>query len=638
MLTRVGIKNFRGFQELDAPIGPVTALLGPNSSGKTTVLHAIRLGCELFLQAAEAASASVNKHGEVELREITIRPDTLLPIVDWSALFPSGHVVQGSKIELHLTLEPTDQIHEIWITLAWKSGELLHLKVRAKAPAIAASVAALRKTSQLVNKTLTKALILHAPRAIFVPPFYGTAVGEEFRPPVVLDRLVGSGDQSHAVRNLIGALNFDDFTRLNVFLKDAIGAEITGRTHGDELQTVSPLRVTFRDSNGELELSSAGAGLVNLVALFASLARWRQEAKERPVIFLLDEPEAHLYPKLQAEAVERTALLVTREYAAQLVLATHSVEILNRLSQGGVANLLRCDRTKSPSAVLLKGDNALFRDLSAWADLTPFTAINFLASRRILFCEGATDVDLLPRLARIRFRNAAEQHDRFTRWVPVELGSSGNEDVARTLNKLLKSDAVKVEAKDPFELVVVLDRDGFRAPGLHPKSGADPTTVVWSGYSIESLFLEPAVLATWVRGFLENEPLPQLQAWVEAAIEVADKDAKLNAHAQQTLITHELSAAQRAKGTFLSQTEIGKIQREAAAKVQADPSVYQHGKDRAALVLKKVRTSLSSPRGKQLPATIPGLVKMTDERQIPIGSAFLPMEIEALFAHLNALG
>lgn len=42
MLKRITIENFRGFKQLDIAqdLGPVTVLMGPNSSGKTTVLHA----------------------------------------------------------------------------------------------------------------------------------------------------------------------------------------------------------------------------------------------------------------------------------------------------------------------------------------------------------------------------------------------------------------------------------------------------------------------------------------------------------------------------------------------------------------------------------------------------------------------
>ena len=66
MLTRVKIKDFKCIQTVDIPLSPLTAFVGPNDSGKTTILKAIQIGVT----------------GEIELsREIAIAfPDlTLTP-------------------------------------------------------------------------------------------------------------------------------------------------------------------------------------------------------------------------------------------------------------------------------------------------------------------------------------------------------------------------------------------------------------------------------------------------------------------------------------------------------------------------------------------------------------------------------
>ena len=43
MLTRLQIRNFRCLEDIDVPLGPLTAFVGPNGSGKTTILRAIDL-------------------------------------------------------------------------------------------------------------------------------------------------------------------------------------------------------------------------------------------------------------------------------------------------------------------------------------------------------------------------------------------------------------------------------------------------------------------------------------------------------------------------------------------------------------------------------------------------------------------
>lgn len=94
--------------------------------------------------------------------------------------------------------------------------------------------------------------------------------------------------------------------------------------------------------------------------------------------------------------------LVTQEL---LFMATHSVEIINRLGDEPGTTLLRTDRAATPSATVLSGQAAVLGDLSNWADLTPFTAINFMASRRVLFHEGPGDAKVLKRCAEPGFAN-----------------------------------------------------------------------------------------------------------------------------------------------------------------------------------------------------------------------------------------
>ncbi len=62
MLKRLHFANFRGFKQFEATLEPVTAFLGPNSAGKTSALHAIRLACDAVTLALESdVPAKVDK-------------------------------------------------------------------------------------------------------------------------------------------------------------------------------------------------------------------------------------------------------------------------------------------------------------------------------------------------------------------------------------------------------------------------------------------------------------------------------------------------------------------------------------------------------------------------------------------------
>lgn len=643
MLKQIRCQNFRGFRALETEIDPITAFLGPNSSGKTTALHAVRLGCDAVRLAIESDTpARLEREGGdriVATSGTLVDHARLLPLADWRALFVDQQVGEGVALSVELIFEDADPVQEIKVNLVCARNEQLKLSVTVRASQAAAVVAGLPRKSNQVNQRLTAFLREHAPVAVFVPPFYGTVPDEEYRSRAIIDRMLGSGDQSHVVRNLVVGLEPEQFERLNAFLEDTIGARLTGRTGQDEVQNVTRLTVQFRDSNGEIELSSAGAGLVNLVALYTALSRWRTESARRRVLFLLDEPEAHLHPRLQADSAERLGRLVTREFGAQLLLATHSVDILNRLSTAG-ALLIRCDRSAEPSTVPLRSDAALFDDVAAWVDLEPYTAINFLASRRVLFCEGDDEVAVLPRLAELRFRNDPARSARFRRWSLVRLNGASNAPVVDLLARLVRSDVVRVRAAAAggFRVEVVLDRDHHREPGTRSeqRDGVTETTTVWSRHSLESLLLDPPVLAAWVRACVgENAPV-DLNTRITEAIAEADRDEDLNRYAVEQLAAKlALGDLEDTNGRRVGgEQKFVQAQRSARERVQAEPAVWQRGKDRARLVLRHLQRYIALPARNQFPTDVVRLILRADLNRIGDPAVAIPPEAGTLLDRL----
>lgn len=644
MLTSIAISNFRGLATFSAQLAPVCALLGPNSSGKTTVLHAIRIACDL-LSFALRSDGTCKVGGRDEQTWVVVADKLLVPDVtslialsDWQAIFVDQTVGDGVQAVIRLGFEESDPIQAFEVRLICGRNQQLKLDIDVFSDAALDRVAGLGRRSPRVNQHLTEYIVEHAPRAVLVPPFYGTVPGEEYRARVVIDRLLGTGDQSHVVRNLVSGLESERFDRLNAFLADAIGTRLSYRTSGDGLQTESPLRITFRDDNGELELSAAGAGLVNLVALYASLARWRQEAGRRSVVFLLDEPEAHLAPRLQAESASRLSRLVVDEFGAQLLMATHSIDILNRLSQDG-ALLLRCDRTATPSVTALAGDAELFADLATWTDLTPYTAINFLASRRVLFVEGKADKTLLPILGRLLFRDHVERRAAFDRWAIVELEGIGNRRLPRLLARLLGHDAVRVTEGRPFQVEIVLDRDYAedRTPGAVTDTEGSSTTTTWTRHSIESLFVEQGILVTWISALLgPTRTPPDLPRLVGEAIAAADRDEDLTKAAVDALASSRIQVMYRAGEPLLADNgrRMLEAMKTSDAEVRAAPQVWQRGKDRSQFVLHSIRDALPADARGHFPTGIERLIERVDLNRIGDPQRAIPAEIRAVLERL----
>lgn len=634
MLTKIQCSNFRGFRELAAPIGAVTAFLGPNSSGKTTALHAVRVACDALRLALAADSAVRLDDGDriVVVDGELLDPRQLLPLSDWRALFVDQQVGEGVRARIELQFEAEDPIQAVEVTIVCARNAQLKLTVHAVSRQGADLVRALPKKSAHISQRLTAYLREHAPTAVFVPPFYGTIPEEEYRSRAIVDRSLGAG--GHVVRNLVVDLDATQFARLNAFLADTLGATLTQRTGVDDVQRVTSLAVHFRDTNGELELSAAGAGLVNLVALYTALSRWRVESGKRSVLFLLDEPEAHLHPRLQADSAARLGQLVTEEFRAQLLLATHSVDILNRLADRG-ALLLRCDRRATPSVLPLASDAALFDDLAAWVDLTPYTAINFLAGRRVLFCEGTDERELLPQLARLRYRSDPARLARFQRWSIVPIHGAANANLSELLVRLVRNDVVRARATDAegFRVVLVLDRDCTRTAGTRERvvDGVAETEVVWGRYSLESLLVDPPILAVWLRAFLGDACPADVLDRVRAAASAADADATLNNAAVNRLFQAIHARGGAPKGA----QQVGAALTEAQSLVGAAPAVWQSGKDRARFVLGRLRIGLDHAQLRQFPTDIVRLVARADTDRIGDPSAAVPAEAQALLDTLT---
>ncbi len=625
MLTKLELSRFRGFRQIEVGLKPVTVVAGPNSSGKTSILHAVRLACAALAQVLDDETISPRVDGNTVriCSDLVIRDHTrLMRVGEWEEIFTSREVGESITMAITLGFDDASPIQKLQASLTYARNGLPKISMVAHSPAIADVVKDVAKKSKHRPQRIRDALRRFQPIAVLVPAFYGVILTEEYRSKAVASRLLEGGEQSRIVRNLVSRLDPPAFTRLNTFLRRTVSAELTWATPALEAENTERLEVRFRDWDGELELSSAGAGLVNLIALYAALERYRPErADNRTLIFLLDEPEAHLHPKLQGDIGLALAEL-TREFGAQVIAATHSIEMINRLGQRDDTVLLHMDRVKS-SATPLTGEADIVRELSAWCDLSPFTTINFLASRRILFHEGPSDDEVLSRCASAYFRNDDARLRAFRRWTFVPLDGASNADASNILVKVLSSKVFPSLPKgDTVSVVRVLDRDFERKPGINTKSHQphiSETRVVWSRYSIESLFLSPECLAAWITPLLEGVSETQIRTWVEEGIAAANKDQELEDKAFDGL-----AAVLR---TQVQPKEVNPKARELA---RQEPEIWQQGRARAGAVLAYVRNKLPASMQNKVRSSIPGLLKATPIDKLGSLDVVVPEEIRRL--------
>ncbi|HHH26735.1 MAG TPA: hypothetical protein ENK57_00060 [Polyangiaceae bacterium] len=640
MLNKISLERFRGFRSVEVELAQSTVLIGPNSSGKTTVLHAARmastaLGMALDSDQGVKSLRNLPEKLEVCWGMVVADHKELVPVSTWEALFVGSETGENTALVVKLEFDSSDPIQTLEVELKCARNQQVKLSVWVIAPRALEELAGIPARSK--RRALKQFLRDHCPTMVMVPAFYGVVGLEEYRTSAIVERLLGSGDQAHIVRNLVVRLSSRSLERLNTLLLRTVGARIENRTSQGEVEDTRFLQVRFCDSNGPLELTAAGAGLINLIALYASLERVRDRRRpDTHVIFLLDEPEAHLHPRLQGE-VGAALVELAGEFGAQLIIATHAVEIINTLGTRSDVVLTRIDRQQN-QATVLTSQTEILRDLEVWCDLTPFSAVNFLASKRLLFHEGPSDREILRSCAAVLYRNDDDRRRRFEDWTLVSLGGVGNLTPSKLIRSLLRPELFpNLDANDPVRLFWVIDRDHVRTPGWEVLDTEEPRSsaaqLVWSAHSIESLFLRSPTLEAWLTPTLQPTDPAEFRHIVESALDSADQDEELLAMAIEQASAQKMQQLMRDGSA--SEANIKRAIREVSTAVKAEPQIWQPGRARAKLVLSAVRDKLDPKSASKVPGSIEKLLKQAPTDLLGRLEALIPHEIRELLDRMT---
>ena len=143
MLKSVRLENFRGFAALKLALAPVSVIVGPNSCGKTTVLHAISAAHRAYAHALELSDA----HPVVEDRWVKVCDGVilqshtrLLPIAVQEEIFRNGEASDGTWTEIELGFDERDPVRGLFVKLAYMRNKVLKLSVQVECPAALAAV------------------------------------------------------------------------------------------------------------------------------------------------------------------------------------------------------------------------------------------------------------------------------------------------------------------------------------------------------------------------------------------------------------------------------------------------------------------------------------------------------------------
>lgn len=401
MLTKLTIRNFKRFDEVEIELGQRVVFVGPNNSGKTTALQALALW-GLAVNAWKDVptpnsngSASIVGVGAIVLNRqdlgAVLVPDTTLMWHDLQlgTTFRSelGRDVHLTDIEVVLAGSTEAETWSLGFDFSFANEE---------------SINSLPWSASMFNYALgeTNQIVPDAAKVVaiaYLSSISGLSDREFVKQTGEINFLIGQGRVAEVLRNLCyllltGEDGADRWAWLSGQMRDLFRVEL------DEprfLASRGQLTMSYRDHNGvQLDISSAGQGFRQMLTLLA------YQASNPGAVLLLDEPDAHLEIVRQRQ-VYRVLTEAAERYNNQLIIATHSEVLMNEAAERDVVVAMlpfgqphriddRGQKERNPARQqFLKSLTQIGYDQYLLAEQTGW----------VLYLEGSTDLAILQTFA-----------------------------------------------------------------------------------------------------------------------------------------------------------------------------------------------------------------------------------------------
>jgi len=155
------------------------------------------------------------------------------------------------------------------------------------------------------------------------------------------------------------------------------------------------LKIILSDiSLQNFEVGRNGLGMNNILytaILLEFLNKRTSNGNSSGQIILLEEPEAHLHPQLQAALI--TAL---ERNEHQIILTSHSTQVTSRVPLGSIISLTKRADASTVASNLVQETGLVPGEVSDLERYLDATKSNLLFARKVMLVEGATELFIIP--------------------------------------------------------------------------------------------------------------------------------------------------------------------------------------------------------------------------------------------------
>lgn len=357
-ITSIQFARFKAFTNYTISLDRTNILVGPNNSGKSTVIGAFRVLASSLRIARSQSPQRIEFDGYQ--RPAYRIPETSLPI---------------SLENVHTDYESTDSR----ITFNLSNRNKLHLVF----PNDGGCFLIPENSGRAVNSVAT--FKSNFPITLTCVPVLGPVEHREQRRE---RHTVVAGLTTHRASRHFRSYwhyfseGFEDFA--NLIRTTWPGMEIRPPEIVDAM--TGELSMFCLEGRMSRELYWVGFGFQVWCQLLTHLSR----AGDSTMV-VIDEPEAYLHPDVQ-----RQLLAILREIGPDVLLATHSTEIM---SEADPSEIILIDKRRT-TGERLRDISGLQRALDAVGSVQNITLTALAKNRRVLFVEGDYDFRLIRRFAR----------------------------------------------------------------------------------------------------------------------------------------------------------------------------------------------------------------------------------------------